>query len=360
MTTAPTTLLMETSTVRPIDRITSQPTVVREAWKQELAEAIRDPVELCAVLKLDLDPLKLHPAVDHHADNASQNFPLLVPRGFASRMKQGDPNDPLLLQVLPRPEELHDAPGFVSDPVGEQPARRGTGLIQKYHGRCLLLVTGGCAVHCRYCFRREFPYAESGASPASFTDAVTEIRSDQSISEVILSGGDPLLVDDQLLETLVHDIASVPHVRRLRIHTRIPVVLPSRITKQLLHILHTTRLTVCVVIHSNHAAELDCVVAEAMRRMGQVVPLLFNQAVLLRGVNDTAESLIQLSERLLDLGITPYYLHLLDPVRGASAFDVPEHVGVQLIEELRNRLPGYAVPRLARENPGTPSKTWLA
>ncbi|MBT6920152.1 MAG: EF-P beta-lysylation protein EpmB [Planctomycetaceae bacterium] len=344
---------METSTAQVIDRTTSEPPVVREAWKQELAEAIRDPAELCTLLKLD-------PSIAHHMHRASQSFPLLVPRGFVSRMQQGDPNDPLLLQVLPRPEELIDTPGFVSDPVGEQVARRGTGLIQKYHGRCLLLVTGGCAVHCRYCFRREFPYAESGASPASFASAVSEIRADQSITEVILSGGDPLLVDDQLLEKLIHDIASIPHVRRLRIHTRIPVVLPSRITKQLLHILHTTRLTVCVVIHSNHAAELDCVVGESMQRLRQVVPLLLNQAVLLQGINDTAESLIQLSERLLDLGISPYYLHLLDPVRGASDFDVPEHVGVQLIEKLRNRLPGYAVPRLARENPGTPSKTWLA
>jgi EF-P beta-lysylation protein EpmB len=255
---------------------------------------------------------------------------------------------------------LDDIPGFVSDPVGEQPARRGTGLIQKYHGRCLLLVTGGCAVHCRYCFRREFPYAESGASPASFAGAVNEIREDPSIHEVILSGGDPLLIDDTLLETLIHDIASIPHVRRLRIHTRIPVVLPSRITEHLLLILHETRLTACVVIHANHAAELDSVVADSMRRMSQAVPILLNQAVLLRGVNDTAESLIQLSERLLDLGVVPYYLHLLDPVRGASDFDVPEETGVHLIDELRNRLPGYAVPRLAREHPGSPSKTWLA
>ena len=255
---------------------------------------------------------------------------------------------------------MDDIPGFVSDPVGEQPARRGTGLIQKYHGRCLLLVTGGCAVHCRYCFRREFPYAESGASPASFAGAVNEIREDPSIHEVILSGGDPLLIDDTLLETLIHDIASIPHVRRLRIHTRIPVVLPSRITEHLLHILHETRLTACVVIHANHAAELDSVVADSMRRMSQAVPILLNQAVLLRGVNDTAESLIQLSERLLDLGVVPYYLHLLDPVRGASDFDVSEETGVHLIDELRNRLPGYAVPRLAREHPGSPSKTWLA
>ena len=344
---------MEISTVQVIGSTTSQPPMVREVWKQELADAVRDPAELCDLLHLD-------PAVAQKSKKASGDFPFLVPRGFIARMQPGDPNDPLLLQVLPRLEELDDMPGFVSDPVGEQPARRGTGLIQKYHGRCLLLVTGGCAVHCRYCFRREFPYAESGASPASFASAVNEIREDESIHEVILSGGDPLLVDDTLLETLIHDIASISHVRRLRIHTRIPVVLPSRITEQLLHVLNTTRLTTCVVIHANHAAELDCVVADSMRRLSHVVPILLNQAVLLRGVNDTAESLIQLSERLLDLGVTPYYLHLLDPVRGASDFDVPEETGVRLIAELRNRLPGYAVPRLAREHPGSPSKTWLA
>ena len=327
--------------------------MVREVWKQELADAVRDPAELCDLLNLDS-------AVARKSIKASRDFPFLVPRGFISRMQKGDPNDPLLLQVLPQPEELDDIPGFVSDPVGEQPARRGTGLIQKYHGRCLLLVTGGCAVHCRYCFRREFPYAESGASPASFAAAVNEIREDESIHEVILSGGDPLLVDDTLLETLIDDIASVSHVRRLRIHSRLPVVLPSRITENFLRIMNEIRLTVCLVIHANHAAELDSTVAESLRKISPVVALRFNQAVLLRGVNDTAESLIRLSERLLDLGVTPYYLHLLDPVRGASHFDVPEETGIHLVQELRNRLPGYAVPRLAREHPGSPSKTWLA
>ena len=344
---------MEISTVQVIGSTTSQPPMVREVWKQELADAVRDPAELCDLLHLD-------PAVAQKSKKASGDFPFLVPRGFISRMQPGNPNDPLLLQVLPRLEELADMPGFVSDPVGEKPARRGTGLIQKYHGRCLLLVTGGCAVHCRYCFRREFPYAESGASPASFAAAVNEIREDESIHEVILSGGDPLLIDDTLLEALIHDIASVSHVRRLRIHSRLPVVLPSRITENFLRIMNETQLTVCLVIHANHAAELDSTVAESLRKISPVVALRFNQAVLLRGVNDTAESLIRLSERLLDLGVTPYYLHLLDPVRGASHFDVPEETGIHLVRELRNRLPGYAVPRLAREHPGSPSKTWLA
>ena len=344
---------MESSIAPPIDKKALQPQVAREVWKQELADAVRDPSELCDLLNLDS-------AVAEKAKKVNRDFPLLVPRGFISRMRPGDLNDPLLLQVLPRLEELDDVPNFVSDPVGEQAARQGTGLIQKYHGRCLLLVTSGCAVNCRYCFRREFPYAESGASPSSFAAAVGKVALDSSIQEVILSGGDPLLVDDDLLEDLIKKLASIPHVQRLRIHSRLPVVLPSRITEHFLRIMNETRLTVCLVIHSNHAAELDSTVAESLKKLGQAVGLRFNQAVLLRGVNDTAESLIQLSEQLLNLGVTPYYLHLLDPVRGASHFDVPEATGIRLVEELRNRLPGYAVPRLAREHPGSPSKTWLA
>lgn len=344
---------MESSIAPPIGKKTLQPQVAREVWKQELADAVRDPSELCDLLNLDS-------VVAEKAKKANRDFPFLVPRGFISRMRPGDLNDPLLLQVLPRLEELDDVPNFVSDPVGEQAARQGTGLIQKYHGRCLLLVTSGCAVNCRYCFRREFPYAESGASPSSFAAAVGKVALDSSIQEVILSGGDPLLVDDDLLEDLIKKIASIPHVQRLRIHSRLPVVLPSRITEHFLRIMNETRLTVCLVIHSNHAAELDSTVAESLKKLGQAVGLRFNQAVLLRGVNDTAESLIRLSEKLLDLGVTPYYLHLLDPVRGASHFDVPEATGIRLVEELRNRLPGYAVPRLAREHPRSPSKTWLA
>ena len=344
---------MESSIAPPIDNKALRPLVAREVWKQELADAVRDPAELCDLLNLDS-------VVAEKAKKANRDFPFLVPRGFISRMRPGDLNDPLLLQVLPRLEELDDVPNFVSDPVGEQAARQGTGLIQKYHGRCLLLVTSGCAVNCRYCFRREFPYAESGASPSSFAAAVGKVALDSSIQEVILSGGDPLLVDDPLLEDLIKKLASIPHVQRLRIHSRLPVVLPSRITEHFLRIMNETRLTVCLVIHSNHAAELDSTVAESLKKLGQAVGLRFNQAVLLRGVNDTAESLIQLSEQLLNLGVTPYYLHLLDPVRGASHFDVPEATGIRLVEELRNRLPGYAVPRLAREHPGSPSKTWLA
>jgi len=322
-------------------------------WKRELADAIRDPAELCRLLGLD-------PAVGRQATAAARGFPLLVPRGFAARMRPGDPADPLLLQVLPAPAELEPVDGFSADPLAEQQARRAGGLIQKYAGRALLLATGGCAVNCRYCFRREFPYAESGATPAGVATALEALAADRAIREVILSGGDPLLLDDGQLARLVGDLAAIPQLRRLRIHSRLPVVLPSRVTPQLVALLAACRLPVTLVIHANHPAELDDAVAAAVARLAVGVPLRFNQAVLLRGVNDASDTLVDLSERLIDIGVSPYYLHLLDPVRGAAAFAVSEARGRQLIAELRQRLPGYAVPRLARELPGEPAKVWLA
>ena len=333
------------------------PSTIRAAasacWKRELAEAVRDPAELCRLL--DLDPTLAGPAAV-----AGSSFPLLVPRGFIARMKPGDPGDPLLLQVLPRAEECEEVVGFSADPLAEQGARRVGGLIQKYAGRALLLLTGGCAVNCRYCFRREFPYAASGATPAGLQAALQELATDPSIHEVILSGGDPLLFDDRQLDQLVAALGAIPHVRRLRIHSRLPVVLPARVTADLTTLLAASRLAVSLVIHANHAAELDSTVAEGLARLTAGVPLRFNQAVLLRGVNDDAAVLAALSERLIDLGVAPYYLHLLDPVRGAAAFAVSEARGRELLDQLRRRLPGYAVPRLARELPGEPSKVWIA
>jgi len=323
------------------------------SWKRELADAVRDPAELCRLLGLD-------PAVAGQAAAAGSGFPLLVPRGFIARMKPRDPADPLLLQVLPRVEEDDEVAGFSADPLAEQQARRAGGLIQKYAGRALLLLTGGCAVNCRYCFRREFPYTESGATPAGRAVALEELAADSSIHEVILSGGDPLLLDDLQLARLVTDLGRITHLRRLRIHSRLPVVLPSRVTTDLTALLSASRLAVSMVIHANHAAELDDAVAAALARLAGGVPLRFNQAVLLRGVNDDADILAALSERLIDVGVTPYYLHLLDPVRGAAGFAVSETRGRELIDQLRRRLPGYAVPRLARERPGEPAKVWIA
>jgi EF-P beta-lysylation protein EpmB len=321
-------------------------------WQRLLADAIRTPAALCAALGID-------PATLGDVRSVVGDFPVLVPRGFVARMRRGDPYDPLLLQVLPRESEREETAGFTADPLAEQAALAAPGLIQKYAGRALLLVTGGCAVNCRYCFRREFPYAEAGAPAAGLEAALDAVAADASLAEVILSGGDPLLVDDERLAAIVARIERVGHVRRLRIHTRLPVVLPERVTDGLVDLLAGTRLACTVVLHANHAAELDATVAAAAARLREGHAVLLNQSVLLRGVNDTADVLAALSERLIDLGVVPYYLHLLDRVRGTADFEVSEAEALDLHAALRARLPGYAVPRLAREEPGAPAKRWL-
>ena len=323
------------------------------AWRRELAEAFRNPAELCGFLGLG-------ETIAAEAERSLAGFPLLVPRGFAARMRRGDPADPLLRQVLPVAAEIEAVAGFTADPLDEGRFQAGPGLVQKYAGRALLLVTGGCAVNCRYCFRRDFPYAERGVSGRGIDQALAAIEADPSLTEVILSGGDPLLADDSVLEMIVARLDAVPHLRRLRIHSRLPVVLPSRVDRSLLDVLESTRLAKTVVIHANHPAELDGSVAEAIERLGSLPAiLLLNQAVLLRGVNDCGEVLRSLSERLIEIGVMPYYLHLLDRVRGAAHFEVPEAEAVALHRRVRESLPGYAVPRLVREVPGERSKTWI-
>jgi EF-P beta-lysylation protein EpmB len=319
-------------------------------WQRELADAIRDPAELQALLGLDATAL---PA-------AATRFPLLVPRCFVDRMRPGDPRDPLLLQVLPLGHEDAAVPGWSTDPLREADALAGPGLVRKYRGRALLLLTGGCAINCRYCFRRDFPYAESGATRRGVVAALESIAEDDAITEVILSGGDPLLVDDGFLADVVGRLERIPHVRRLRIHSRLPVVLPSRVTPGLAAVLGDSRLTRVVVIHANHPAELDGSVAAAVRTLASTPATILNQTVLLAGINDSATTLAALSERLVEIGVTPYYLHLLDRVRGAAHFDVAESRAVDLHRRLRESLPGYAVPRLVREVPGEPAKVWIA
>lgn len=323
-----------------------------QGWRRELAEAVRDPVELCRLLGLDA-------SLAEDARRSAGGFGLLVPRSFVGRMQPGDPADPLLAQVLPRGGELRRVEGFVADPLAEQAAIAAPGLVRKYAGRALVLVTGACAVNCRYCFRREFPYAESGATAAGVEEAMHTVAADSTIHEVILSGGDPLLLDDRRLGDLVTRIEAMSHVRRLRIHTRLPIVLPSRVTDDLVAILAGNRLSSVVVVHANHPAELDAEVAEAVGRLSAARSVLLNQAVLLAGVNDSVGALRELSERLVDLGIVPYYLHLLDRVEGTAHFEVAEHVARRLHEALRETLPGYAVPRLVREVPGEPAKVWI-
>jgi EF-P beta-lysylation protein EpmB len=319
-------------------------------WRRELAEAFRHAGDLRRFLGLDDDPSSAH---DH-------GFPLLVPRPFVARMRRGDPRDPLLLQVLPRAAEAAVAVGFSADPVAESEALAAPGLVRKYAGRALVLVTGACAVNCRYCFRREFPYAAAGATRNGVEAALDAIADDTSLTEVILSGGDPLVVDDERLAGIVARLATIPHVRRLRIHTRLPVVVPSRVTDDLVALLDAAPLTVVTVVHANHAAEIDADVAAAFQRLADAGCLLLNQAVLLAGVNDSPAALRNLSERLVDVGVLPYYLHVLDRVRGAVHFEVSEDRAAELHRALRDSLPGYAVPRLVREVPGEPAKTWLA
>lgn len=317
------------------------------SWQQELRHAVRDAGELCRLLGLD--------TADVLPDGAG--FPLRVPRAFVARMRSGDPHDPLLRQVLPLTEEARHVPGFGPDPVGDQAAMALPGLLHKYHGRVLLTVTGACAIHCRYCFRREFPYAEANPRRDHGLPALGHIRDDPSIHEVILSGGDPLSLNDPALAGLVSQLEAIDHVDTLRLHTRLPVVLPSRVNAELLDWLRATSLHKVVVIHANHPREIDNEVIDALRALADAGAILLNQAVLLRGVNDCSETLCALSRRLFAAGVLPYYLHVLDPVRGAAHFRVTDTDAADLLTAAAVRLPGYLVPRLVREEPGQPGKT---
>lgn len=321
-------------------------------WQQEMAAAITRPEALIEALGLDISLLR-------PAHTAAATFPLRVPVGYVARMQRGNSQDPLLRQVLPLGEELNQPAGYIADPLGELAALRAPGLLHKYHGRALLITTSACAVHCRYCFRREFPYAEQASDGARWSEALDRIARDASIEEVILSGGDPLSLSDSRLTALTDALARIPHVRRLRVHTRQPIVLPSRVDEGLLTWLKQLPWPVVFVLHANHANEIDASVRDACARLRTSGITLLNQSVLLRGVNDDAEALANLSNALFEAGVLPYYLHMLDPVRGAAHFDIPEDRARQLAAQLAARLPGYLVPRLVREIPGAPAKTML-
>lgn len=318
-------------------------------WQQAWREAVRDPRELLALLGLD------HAAAGVSAAAAAQ-FPLRVPRSFVGRMRHGDPHDPLLRQVLPLDREMQPAPGFSADAVGDGAARAGRGLIRKYQGRALLIATGSCAVNCRYCFRRHFPYAEETAAAAGWREAIAAIAADPGIDEVILSGGDPLSLATAKLAELTNALAAVPHLRRLRIHSRLPIVLPERVDDELHRWLGALPWPVTVVLHANHGNEFDPQVDAAMARLRSAGAALLNQAVLLRGVNDSEDALATLCERGFEAGVLPYYLHQLDRVAGAAHFEVSDRRALALHAALRRRLSGYLVPRLVREVPGDASK----
>ena len=315
--------------------------------------AFRRLDELCRYLQLP-------DGVVEAGQPAAGDFPLFVPREFAAKMRVGDVNDPLLRQVLPVESESVSVEGFTANPVGDQEATLTPGLLQKYHGRALMITTGACAVHCRYCFRRHFPYSEGPKGIEAWETALAAIAGDASLHEILLSGGDPLTLTDGILRQLVERISQSEHIQRLRIHTRLPVMIPSRVNEELLTWLTGTRLKPVVVIHVNHPQELGDDVIAALACLSEAGVPLLNQTVLLRGINDDASTLIELSERLFDCRVMPYYLHQLDRVQGAAHFQVDRATGLELIAAMRSSLPGYLVPRYVEEIAGDTSKRIIA
>ena len=330
----------------PVPAAARQPARWQALWR----DALRDPVEL-------LKGLGLPGMAARVSASAQAQFPLRVPRGYAARMRQGDANDPLLRQVLPLDDEDRLVPGFSLDAVGDGAAKGGTGVIHKYDGRALLIGTGSCAIHCRYCFRRHFPYAEETAASAGWASAIDYLRADPSVHEVILSGGDPLSLSTSKLAELTDALRALPQITRLRLHTRLPIVLPERIDAEFLDWIGALPWPTVMVVHANHAQEIDDGVRSACESLRQRGVHLLNQAVLMRGVNDGADALVALSEALFASGVLPYYLHLLDRVQGTAHFEVPESEALALRDAIHARLPGYLVPRLVREIPGEPGKT---
>ncbi|MEO8364891.1 MAG: EF-P beta-lysylation protein EpmB [Pseudoxanthomonas sp.] len=318
-------------------------------WQQLWREAVRDPRELLSMLGLEALASRV-------SAEAAAQFPLRVPRGFVDRMRHGDAHDPLLRQVLPLDEEMRVVSGFSLDAVGDGAARASAGVLQKYRGRALLVTTGSCAVNCRYCFRRHFPYAEETAARDGWREAVQLIGADTSIDEVILSGGDPFSLATSRLAELTEALAGIRHLKRLRIHTRLPVVLPERVDASLLQWLAGLPWPVAVVIHANHANEFDPSVDNALAGLRDSGARLLNQAVLLRGVNDSVEALTDLGERSFAAGVLPYYLHQLDRVAGAAHFEVPDQQAIALHAALSAQTSGYLVPRLVREVAGDTGK----
>jgi len=324
---------------------------VEDNWQKELAQAFSDPEALLTYLQLPLEEFR-----DDIA--ARRLFPLKVPRPFAARMAKNDRHDPLFKQVFTRREEFIQAPQFATDPLEEHNNSQ-PGILHKYQSRLLMLLRGGCAVNCRYCFRRHFPYADNHLNRQKWQQALEYVKQDTQLNEVIYSGGDPLMAKDDFLAWLTQEIAAIPHITRLRVHTRLPVVIPSRVTQQLIDCLTTSRLKTVMVLHINHANEIDADFTRAMTKLRQKGVTLLNQAVLLKGINDELEQQVALSEALFACGILPYYLHVLDKVEGASHFDTDDSLNRALMAGLIKRLPGYLVPKLVREIAGQPGKTPL-
>ena len=328
------------------------PTWQSKSWQEELADLITSPDELFSLLKLDPSQLA-------GAWQASGDFPLRTTRAYAQRIKIGDPADPLLRQILPLGDELHAVPGYGPDPLQEADANPLPGLIHKYRGRVLFIVAPQCAINCRYCFRRHFPYQDNAPGRQQWQAALEYIRADSSIEEVIYSGGDPLVLGDKQLLWLSTQVAAIAHVKRLRVHTRLPIVAPSRITDECLEWLTLPQLQTVMVIHCNHPQEIDADVVDGLAHLRRAGVTLLNQSVLLKGVNDDSHTLAALSKALFEAGVLPYYLHLLDKVAGSAHFAVSQAEASAIYQSLLTLLPGYLVPRLVREDAHAGSKTPL-
>jgi EF-P beta-lysylation protein EpmB len=338
--------------LRKIPLIPASTSAPSSSWQEQLADVLTELPELLGILELDPAQLDLPEA-------ALKDFPLRVPRPYLARMQRRNPRDPLLLQVLPQAAELLETPGYSHDPLGEVEANRHSGLLHKYEGRVLLIATQSCAIHCRYCFRRHFPYADNRPGRAQWQETFAYIAGDPTITEVILSGGDPLAVSNTYLQWLLDSLLAIPHVERLRIHTRLPIMLPARVDNVVLQMLSKRRQQIVMVIHANHANEFDAEVDAACARLRAHGVHLLNQSVLLKGINDDADVLAALSERLLAAGVLPYYVHMPDKVQGTAQFAVSDAAAHTLMQALHARLPGYLVPRLVREENGKPGKTLI-
>ena len=329
--------------------IPKKPVSVESNWQKELALSFTDPVKLLEYLQID-------PAEYALDAQARRLFPMRVPRHFVRLMRVRDPSDPLLLQIMPNRAEFESPTGYVTDPLEEQDNQQ-PGLLHKYKSRVLMIVRGGCAVNCRYCFRRHFPYADNSPSLQQLQDNLSMIATDRDINEVILSGGDPLMAKDPHLARLAKDISAIPHVKRLRIHTRLPVVLPERIDNQFVQWFSELELQRILVLHINHANEVSPQLAERLASLQRAGVTLFNQAVLLKGVNDSVDTQVALSEALFAAGIMPYYLHVLDKVQGAAHFDISDALARELMHGMLAKLPGFLVPKLVREEAGKTAKS---
>lgn len=324
----------------------------RNSWENALQQVVTDPEELLQLLELNSDLLP-------SAIEASKLFPLKIPREYLSRIEKGNPHDPLLLQVLPLHLELIETPGYSKDPLQEKQANPLPGLLHKYAGRVLVTLVGICSINCRFCFRRHFPYEDNNPGGAGLDKILSYIAKDDSIKEVILSGGDPLVASDKFLQNFTDKLNKIPHVKRLRIHTRVPIVMPSRITDTFVAWIKQLKQKCVVVLHCNHPNEIDTYVSDAMQKLYHADAILLNQSVLLKGINDTPDTLINLSEKLFALNIHPYYLHALDKVEGIAHFDISKQDAINLHNALNHKLPGYLVPKLVFEQPGAPSKLSL-